>query len=231
MPAEDIDFTLQPLIFTHIPKTAGTTVNSGLRKAFPDQCAFHLHRRSEQELESLAADPALHVYSGHLPYMRAAAAFATTGRRPRYMTVLREPIDRILSAYSYARGTPKEHWHDLASSHDINAFVAAMKKKNPQFLVGKQCRFVCPKGSASAEAAFTSLMDNFALVGLQKDLEGFFLGIETLVGRPLPSPKRRNQSSKRVTQDELDAKTLKILEKATLEDRRLYHKTLEWLET
>ena len=229
MPAEHKDFAHQPLVFTHIPKTAGTTVNFALKMAFRERGAFHLHEKSTQELAALTADPALHVYSGHLPYMQMAAAFAATGRRPLFMTVLRDPIDRILSAYSYAREKPGRRWHDLAISHDINAFVAAMKKKHPRFLAGKLCRYLCPDGGIKAKAALKSLKDNFALVGLQSDLEDFLLAVEDLAGCPMRRPKRRNQSTHRVISAELEAKTRDILDKMTEEDRRLYDMTLEWL--
>jgi hypothetical protein len=229
MPAEPFDFALQPVVFTHIPKTAGTTVIFGLRRAFNGRGAFRVQRHNDQELAALAADQALCIYTGHVPYARMLAAFAASARRPLFVTVLRDPIDRILSAYSYAREKPLQQWHDLATSHDINAFVAAMKKKEPQFLVGKQCRFVCPLGSLKAESAFASVKENFALVGLQNDLEAFFLGLETLIGHPLARPKARNQTANRVTREDLSPKTLTILEKTTEQDRRLYDLTMDWL--
>ena len=229
MAADSHDLAQRPLVFIHIPKTAGTTVNFGLRQAFPDASVFHLQRRSDEELAALAADRSLKAYAGHVAYGQAAKAFASTARRPHYVTVLREPVERILSAYSYAKGTPKERWHELANTHDINAFVALMNKRHPQFLTGKQCRYLCPKGTADANSAFHSLQANFGLVGLQQHLGLFFTGLEELSGRDLPRPKKRNQSLQRVERDSLDSKTLRILETATETDRQLYDLALTWL--
>ena len=229
MPAEPFDFSLQPVVFIHIPKTAGTTVIFGLRRAFDGRGAFRVQRHNDQDLAALAADRALCVYTGHVPYARMRAAFAATARRPVFVTVLRDPIDRILSAYSYAREKPLEQWHAMAMAHDIDAFVAVMKKKEPQYLVGKQCRFVCPLGSPKAESAFASIKENFALVGLQENLDSFFLSLETLVGHSLARPKARNQTASRVTRENLSPKTLAILEKTTEQDRRLYDMTSDWL--
>jgi hypothetical protein len=230
MPAKTVDFTRQPLVFTHIPKTAGTTVNFALDSAFPGQGAFHLQRRSEQELKELAADTAMHVYSGHLTYQQLAAAFTAAGRHPLYVTVLRDPIDRILSEYAYARETTEAgRWHALASTHDIDAFIAIMAKEHRQFLVGKQCRFVSAEKTANADQAFDSLKKNFAVIGVQRNLEGFLSGIERVTGLGLPRSEPHNQTAKRVFKEELAKKTLRILERTTKEDRRLYDMTLECL--
>jgi hypothetical protein len=230
MQAATFDFARQPLVFTHIPKTAGTTVNFALESVFPDRGAFHLQRRSDQELKALAADPAIHVYAGHMTYQRAAAAFETTDRRPLYITVLRDPIERILSAYAYARETAEaKRWHALASSHDINAFIALVAREHRQFLVGKQCRFVSADKTASADLAFESLKKNFAVVGVQSNMEGFFSGIERISGLNLPRNEPCNQTARPVSREALAKKTLRILERTTKEDRRLYDMALECL--
>lgn len=229
MPLTSLDLVEHPLFFTHIPKTAGTSINFGLKKVFPDAVAFHLQRLTDSELKERAADRTIKVYAGHVAYNRSRAAFADSGRTPCYVTVLRDPIERILSAYSYAKGTPKERWYDLANSLDIDAFIRHMKKEQPQFLVGKQCRFLCPEGRADADTAFRSLKDNFSLVGLQKNLDEFFFGLERLTGRKLPQPTRQNQSSERVRRDALQPETLKTLEATTAADRKLYLRTLLWL--
>ena len=230
MSAATVEFAHQPLVFTHIPKTAGTTVNFALESVFPGRGAFHLQRRSDQDLKALAADPAIHVYAGHMTYQRAAAAFEATDRRPLYITVLRDPIERILSAYAYARETTEaKRWHALARSHDINAFIAIVAKEHRQFLVGKQCRFVSADKTANADQAFDSLKKNFAVVGVQRNLEGFLSGIERVTGLGLPRSGSRNQTAKRVFKEQLAKKTLRILERTTKEDRRLYDMALECL--
>ena len=230
MPQAPVDLAQRPLVFTHIPKTAGTTINVGLRQVFADAAVFHLQRLEKDELRTLAADRGIQAYAGHLPFCQAAPAFAGSGRHPAFITVLRDPMERVLSAYSYAKGTPGERWHDLASRLDIDAFIAHMKKREPQFLVGKQCRFLCPKGQADADSAFGSLKENFALVGLQQDLGSFFHGIERLTGRQLPQPKRRNQSADRVQVESLSADTLKTLGQTMAADLQLYERTLAWLK-
>ena len=196
------DAALRPLVFIHIPKTAGTTVNAGLRKAFEKRGAFHLQRRNIWELRKLTVQREVSVYCGHVSFKRMSTVFRATGRRPAFVTVLRDPIDRILSAYSYALETPRERWHELAKSHDINDFLDVAAEKAPQFLSGKQCRFLCAKGGTEAESAFESLQENFALVGLQRDMAGFFCPLGAVVGSgsaaaQAPKPIQETNSAQR----------------------------------
>lgn len=230
MPRQAIDFSGQPLAFTHIPKTAGTTLNAVLEDAFPGRALFHLQRLSSDDLRGRLADRSLHAYGGHLNYLCLSAAFSGTGRQPLYITVLRDPIERILSAYSYARETDQaRRWHDLASRHDINGFIAAMAESHRHFLVGKQCRFVGAVERADAEEAFESLRQNYAAVGLQSDLEGFLRRLESRLGFRLPRSAPRNRSATRVTPDALSKKSRRILERTTREDRKLYDRVVAWL--
>ena len=230
MPTEAIDFSQQPLVFTHIPKTAGTTLNGVLEAAFPENCLFHLQRLERETLSERLADPNLHVCGGHLKYLQLSAAFADTTRRPLYITILRDPVERILSAYCYARESVEDRrWHDLASRHDINAFIAVMAENHRQFLISKQCRFVGTVARADADQAMDSLKRNYAVVGLQDDLESFLRRLETRLQFSLPRCEPRNRSANRVTRDALDKKSLRILDRTTREDRRLYELVLAWL--
>ena len=51
----------------------------------------------------------------------------------------------------------------------------------------------------------------------------------TKISRRWPPIRSRNQTAKRVFKEELAKKTLRILERTTKEDRRLYDMTLECL--
>ena len=230
MPAAATDFSQKPIVFTHIPKTAGTTLNAVLEGAFPERCLFHLQRLDPQDLRARAADPTLYAYGGHVDYQRMSAAFTASGRGAHYITVLRDPIDRILSAYSYAKATAEaRRWHELASRHDINAFIAIMADQHRQFLVSKQCRFVGAVERADADQALLSLKENYSVVGTQADLEGFLKRLEQQCGLQLPRSAPRNRSAKPVTRADLDKKSLRILDRTTREDRRLFDMVMEWL--
>lgn len=101
-----------PVVFLHVPKTAGTTVTIWLRLLLGDlyskAAAYSAEPGKVQALAaSLAANPgSVDVVAGHLPY----ATRAIFPSESRFFTFLREPIDRSLSHYWYFRERElKEH--------------------------------------------------------------------------------------------------------------------------
>lgn len=106
----------RPLVFMHIPKTAGSALIVGLRDVLPstpyiggfDLSMFGIFRA----FESVAPEMRATIHHGSLPPAESADLVAghfahstLIGSRPtaRLMTVLREPGSRILSLWMYWR--------------------------------------------------------------------------------------------------------------------------------
>jgi hypothetical protein len=94
-------------IFMHIPKTAGTTISDVLRKNFTPVERFdhESYQGEELTLVSLPDDlkPCIRCLMGHY-YHGVHDHFP--GRRFTYFTMLRNPIERILSQYSFVQTYP-----------------------------------------------------------------------------------------------------------------------------
>jgi hypothetical protein len=96
-----------PLIFLHLPKTAGTTLNAVLMRQFPRGQTYLL--RSKNFAENLAVfkstpEPLRHrirLLHGHQSF--GLHAFLAPGAR--YLAVLREPVARVISHYHYVKAT------------------------------------------------------------------------------------------------------------------------------
>lgn len=92
-----------PLVFLHTMKTAGTSVKAAISSWYdPQACLVDTFL---DELV-LVPPPVLAVsafVTGHLPY----EALALFPRRPRTLTVLRDPVDRTVSHYLHVRRSPE----------------------------------------------------------------------------------------------------------------------------
>lgn len=126
-----MDFSREILVFTHVPKTGGQSLTRALRTAIgPENCVRLRMQKIENIRTSRLAElsVAAHVagrqalsviqrrhyllptdHSGDLSsvamfhgHVRVAEE-PRTGRRPSYVTVVRDPIDRFLSYFYYRR--------------------------------------------------------------------------------------------------------------------------------
>ena len=106
------------LIYTHLPRTAGTTLNGILHREYGEQ--FY------KVADGLAIEHGA-MTVGREPFLGAPGRCATVVPRDRgahgfgihawvpgparYITVLRDPVDRVISLYHYIAETPTHRLH------------------------------------------------------------------------------------------------------------------------
>lgn len=90
---------MKRLVFLHIPKTAGQSVHNYLVDAFGKDQVFPFRVNSQINDFGLLAEDGYRVYSGHFDW----SVMEQLPGEKIYFTVLRNPIDRILSFYFYLR--------------------------------------------------------------------------------------------------------------------------------
>jgi hypothetical protein len=84
-------------VFLHVPKAGGTSIRHFFREVFLERSIFPEDRLSNFPLWDDVACDGPKAYLGHLGWTFARSARAETA------TVLREPIERLLSVYVYTR--------------------------------------------------------------------------------------------------------------------------------
>src|SRR4051812_42176522 len=97
------------LIFTHIPKAAGSTLTSFLRTQYARDEVFEVTPIPRPELpERMRSLPS----KTRLAYGHPTYGLQQRPEPPcRYFTMLREPIGRVVSAYRYILANPAHVWH------------------------------------------------------------------------------------------------------------------------
>ncbi len=165
------------ILFLHLPKTAGTTVGYFLDRQFRPEQVFTSYR-ADPWCEFTRLSPGtrdrLRVVMGHLEF----GVHEWFDRPSSYVTLLRHPVDRLVSYYYYARRHPTQYLHPFLMQRSLEEFATSavsVELDNAQVrcLSG---RVTAPFGSvtrADLHQAKNNLRSHFAVVGVQENVKGF----------------------------------------------------------
>jgi hypothetical protein len=118
VPASDSATSLpdHTLVFLHIPKTAGISLREILLAARAPHQTFRINHpiddQARLQRQSDYFKQHLGLVEGHLYY----GIHHILPRPSIYLTMLRHPVDRILSYYSFVRQTKHHHLHEAVAS-------------------------------------------------------------------------------------------------------------------
>src|SRR5438552_2491662 len=103
------------LIFLHIPRTAGTTFVRILERQYGAGAVLDLY-------DSTVGDRVAALTSGDMEHLRVVAGHFSFGAHRhlpgscRYVTFLRDPVERVVSHYYFVRRQPEHYLHPAAST-------------------------------------------------------------------------------------------------------------------
>ncbi|MFI5202921.1 MAG: sulfotransferase family 2 domain-containing protein [Flavobacteriales bacterium] len=93
-------------IFLHIHKTGGSTIQKIISRNYPKKSALHIpHLKASDLYMNLSPDEKkrIHIVKGHFPFGIHSNANADSFT---YFSMLRNPVDRLISAYYYVLERP-----------------------------------------------------------------------------------------------------------------------------
>ncbi len=233
------------LVFVHIPKTAGGTATSMFSEAFTKRAIHHggnffrgpartvakVSRRAGGWESWQRAGGRLTV--GHVPYglFRANLPPGT-----RYLTFLREPVDRVLSHYyRHRHATEADEPSDEPESSSVglkirtSSLEVAFAEHDFPELNNLQTRFLCgdpePTGilPASAVEAAKESLRGFAFVGIQERFTESIALLQRILGLgPVPVGVSRHVNPDRPGLDQLNPEQRALIEAHNELDAELY---------
>jgi hypothetical protein len=237
-PAED------PLLaFVHIPKTAGATVISMFAAAYSkdairDSGNYFRNPEGTPRKVIRRSKAGARVLSGHTPYglFRAHLPAET-----RYMTFLREPVDRVLSQYwrhirrrdpSRAGRTKQRRGKKTRADSMEEAFIEMRLPEINNLATRLLCGRPSPLGDLPA-SALDDAKDNlgeFEFVGIQERFDESLVLLQRKLGLGLVTYEDRHVSSDRPTVDEVAEDERALIEEHNQLDTELYRFGLELFE-
>lgn len=222
--------TYRNLVFLHIPKAAGTTLHTILESHYPRAAHHSIFEEPERFLREFGARPEsarkkIRLLKGHFPY----GAHRHLVGESTYITLLRNPVERVVSHYYYVKRTPRHYLYQRV--HDENMNLATYVSSHiTEELDNGQVRQLCgvdrdiPWGACRREhleQAKRNIDQHFSVAGL---LERFDESL-ALMGVKLDwqwTPRYENQNITREKNEPVDASTLEEVRRANALDQELY---------
>jgi hypothetical protein len=221
-----------PVVFVHIPKAAGTSFERVLLDALPGAATLRFTGSPREWIEFVNADQAwrdsFDVLSGH-------AHFGVQDHLSRpaiLVTIVRDPVERIVSLYAFARQEPGHHLHWIASQLTLAEFARAGVATE---LDNDQTRWLCrrphaavPIGGVTHEMACEAMWNlehAFACVGLTERADESAACLRVVLGKAGAAPMpRANVTRRRPAVSSLDAQTLSVLRECCVHDLTVYER-------
>jgi hypothetical protein len=238
----------QTIIFIHIPKTAGSTLNSIIDRQYPlgNICSIYpenatvpggIELSSTDELKELNKTDQAKIH-----FLRTHMSFGIHRLLPgpsTYFTVLRDPIERIISLYYFVSALPTPLRPDYFPSEDIslqnwlrNKITIDMDNAQTRMLSGNL--HTVPFGRCTREdleRAKRNLQEHFSVVGLTERFNETLILLKRVLGwEESISYTRQNVTRKRPQKDDLSPATLNAIAEANFLDIELYRYAEELFE-
>lgn len=218
----------ETLIFLHIPKTGGSTLNKILEQQYARSASLILHQPKIDSFRTLsdAERSKYRLIQGHMYF----GLHRVIPNPSSYITFLRRPIERVVSFYYYARSTPDHYLYPLLSTERVDLKTLLMRDvtvelRNDQTRVlagddwSDQRRPVTP---AALQRAKENLRRHFRIVGLQEEFDASLLLSRRAFDWRLPFYLKENVTKKKPTDASLDVETRRLVEDANSLDLELY---------
>ncbi len=203
------------VVFIHLPKTGGISLQTAITALLPTGRALRIGDEGERAAFLAEDRGVLDRYSFIGGHVGLAEALPRARAEARFVTLLRDPVARLLSAFNYM-ATWKDHplhgeFRDLGFADFIEGSGAR--------LAGEACRQLT--GAATAAEAIPILEARYAMVVTTPKLPVMGQAVSGWLGLKPPTIGRENvtQGQGRIT---LDSATCAALLEVTQEDRALY---------
>jgi hypothetical protein len=225
----------EAIIFIHLPKTAGTTLNRLIEWEYPltqmysvdpvffEWSAAHLRNLPEHRLRRMR------MFKGHMFF----GLHEVLPQPSTYITVLRNPIDRVLSAYYYM-STYKLHptyWRLRREGWSVEQYVERSTRDNVQSKIIARADYHAQCTEEILKRAIDHLDRYFSVVGLSERFEESLALMKLRFGWQLKSYSSFNVTRARPKKADLPQALLDRIAEKNKYDLALYEHGKRLFET
>ena len=215
----------EAVIFLHVPKAAGSTLNRLIELEYP---LFEIYsidpvffRRSWAHLQRLSTKRLgkLRIFKGHMLF----GLHTILPQPATYITVLREPVDRVLSAFYFMRSYKLHplYWRLKFGNWSLEDYVRRSRRENVQCKVLAGAEYSTPCTAEICETAKENLR-YFSVVGLSERFEESLALMKLRFGWKLQRYSSFNVTRTRPRKADIPQSTLDLIAERNSFDISLY---------
>ncbi len=216
------------VVFLHVPKTGGMSFGPIVLRQFPRRAALNLDAADvatcEVRWRALPQDRRARIrcIHGHLPF----GVHTLLPEPGVYLTLLREPVDRVVSTYYYALRRPEigAHRELVERGVSLHDYVTGELSADVH---EAQTRAVAgvgpgPLGAEQLDRAVRNLAERFAVVGLCERFDETALLCRRVLGWQRVGYVERNRNRRRARLADVPARTIAAIRRRNPLDLELY---------
>jgi hypothetical protein len=223
-------FVPRPLIFIHIPKAAGTTLQELILRQYQGGRHYNFTGAAGRYNAFLALSAeeraAFDVLLGHVQF----GLHQYLPEPATYMTMLRDPLERVISHYHFIRARPDHYLHESLRRREFSlrewAAEAPLVIDNYQvrWLISMPIARIAPRGVTRAmlDEAKWNLEHAFEVVGLLERFEETLTCLGGAFGWKDLCKEHRNANPKRPSVEEIDPEAIAAILDLNRMDVELY---------
>ena len=219
------------LILLHIPKTAGTTLSTVVERQFAAGTVHSFGSNAEASIAAFDAWPSsdkvkIRLLAGHMSFgVHRSLPVPST-----YVTMLRDPVERMISEYYYILRTPSHYLYEPFAEAGLS-LRQALEGRLHVMLNDPQTRLLSgvwgrrPFGELTSHdlsVAKRTLREFCSVVGIAERFDESLLLLKHTFGWRDLAYRSQNVTPGRPRRIDLDASTLRAIERANPLDRELY---------
>ena len=222
-----------PALFLHVPKTAGTTLREIINRQFRPDLVYAVYDTDPafhglDDLKRLTPEQwsGLRVVLGHLDY--GVAAWAPP--ESRFVTLLREPHDRVISLYHHQMTLYRSPEQRLAiPDHIVGRKMIQCDNHQTRILSGENPDFGGCRQSM-LDRAIENMETRFDVVGLTERFDESLLLMCAAFDWVIPYYAEENVSVGRPPRDQFDGDDLAVIAEYNQLDMQLYQYAVRRLD-
>lgn len=231
----------EKLVFVHVPRTGGITLRTVLERQYGRSRTLRLYgdaaERPLDKLERLSAPglARIQVFAGHVPF----GLHRVVPGPIAYVTMLRQPVDRILSHFSYAVERRRSPLHreihernlDLEGYLTQSSVAKFVNNGQVSYLAGEVWPESRPATTDTLRRALENLGNRIRVAGLVECFDETLLLMKRLFGWDWPLYEPLNGTRDKSRFDEVPLTSRRLIEQLNALDIELYKAAEDLFET